>query len=195
MRLFQLLAQHDYRGCVRAAAADGAGWAGGCTRGGVKGTDLVQIYSVVTNSWAIGPKMRFGRSGMGAAVFITSQLVGEKIFILGGESLGKDSFVTKSGVYDQIDVLDVESGKWTEYGKMEIAKHGIYPLLDPPRHRIIFVGGGVQVAASVSKSTLQISLPLEWGTIRQVRPPVPEGSNSRRQGLVPEFGDWDLLPT
>lgn len=113
------------------------------------GFDTVQIYDPATDSWesSLDPASTLAplpqaRGGMGTAVY-----AGGEFWVMGGETLD-GAGATADHVYDRVDIYNPVTNSWRAGPPMPTARHGIYPVLDGTRIRV--VGGGVESGDSSS---------------------------------------------
>lgn len=107
--------------------------------GGIDATvDIVERYDPTADRWERLADAPTARGGIGAAV------VGEELFVLGGE--GSDA--GDSGVFDAVEVYSIAQDRWRRSGSMERPRHGL-GVVARGRH-IYAVVGGPTIGGSVS---------------------------------------------
>jgi N-acetylneuraminic acid mutarotase len=112
------------------------------------GIDVVQVYTVRTNSWAFGPKMLLARGGTSNAPFF-----GGYLWLIGGEAKSTDK--NPLGVYQDVHAFDPNTGEWRDqFEPLPIGLHGIYPIADTKRGNIIVAGGGTKAGRSDTNTVL-----------------------------------------
>jgi N-acetylneuraminic acid mutarotase len=116
--------------------------------GAANGLDDVQVYDPATDTWTVsgsGPDapapLPVGRGGMGKALFVVG-----RFYVIGGEMAGGPG-ADEHGVYDRVDIYDVETNVWAEGPPLSTARHGIFPVLVGSR-RILVAGGRDRTDAS-----------------------------------------------
>ena len=116
-----------------------------------EGIDKVQIYNVKRKKWSYGNPMPFGRSGMGNAPLFDGHL-----WVMGGETTNRavDEYKTDENVYTHMYRYNVKTGRWRREADMPIGLHGMYPVVDEDRNRIIVAGGGWKQGKSSSNKLL-----------------------------------------
>jgi len=115
------------------------------------GIDAVQIYNVKRNKWSYGNPMPFPRSGMGHAPYLAGHL-----WVVGGETQSRsvDVYKTNKNVYNQTYAYNVGTGKWHPEADMPIGIHGMWPVADTKRDRLIVAGGGYKQGRNHGGDTL-----------------------------------------
>lgn len=98
-------------------------------RGTVFALDLNDVDANWTTSQAQMPTPRGGLSGAA---------VGDKFFTFGGEA----NVDNASGIFEECEVLDVQTQKWSELGPMAVPRHGTSAVA--VGNRIYIPGGGLQ---------------------------------------------------
>ena len=115
------------------------------------GVDLVQIYNAKRDRWSYGNPMPFPRSGMGHAPLFEGHL-----WVIGGETSNGavDKFKTNDNVFTQVYGFNLKTGRWRQAADMPIGLHGMFPVADERRNRIIVAGGGKKQGKSYSNKVL-----------------------------------------
>ncbi|KAF4968696.1 hypothetical protein FSARC_3982 [Fusarium sarcochroum] len=99
----------------------------------VRGEVFMLDLSNQTAGWTTGPnRMPTARGGISGAV------VGSKLYTFGGET-NKHS---ASGVFDNVEVLDLKTLEWTELKAMPVPRHGTSAVA--VGNQIYIPGGGLQ---------------------------------------------------
>ena len=109
------------------------------------GIASVQVYNPHTNTWQNGPEMVFGRSGMGAAPFLSGLF-----YIFGGEETQHTVSNRNSKTFKQVHTFKPATGIWGVAPNMPLPVHGCYPISDIARQRIYVVGGGPSIGRSMT---------------------------------------------
>jgi hypothetical protein len=78
---------------------------------------------------------------MGRAPFVDG-----RFYVIGGE-MADGPGADEHGVYDRVDIYDVEQNVWVEGPPLSTARHGIFPVLVGSR-RILVAGGRDRTDAS-----------------------------------------------
>jgi hypothetical protein len=133
---------------------------GGKSRVG-NGNDCGEKY---TQAWKIdgsgGGKWEWKKSsdvlrgGTGNAPYINGEF-----YVIGGESQGCDNpHRSEQGVLPQVRIYNVETGAWRD-GPDVTGMHGVYPVADVKRSRILLLGGGPKGGVSKSNYAFQLLAP------------------------------------
>ncbi len=99
------------------------------------------VFSTVTNTWRSYADFPSPRTGIGMCI------MNNKMYVFGGEGFsnwgtGQYSHLPKptaTGAYDIVDVLDPRTNEWGTATKMNVAMHGLYPVV---YNGVCYVAGG-----------------------------------------------------
>jgi N-acetylneuraminic acid mutarotase len=114
------------------------------------GIDVVQIYTVSKNKWTFGPTMPIARGGVANAPYF-----GGLLWLIGGESSATDA--NPLGVLQSVVAFNPETTEWTAHEQMPFGLHGMYPVVDSVRNRLIVAGGGIKKGRSDTNTVLTFS--------------------------------------
>jgi len=101
----------------------------------------VQIYDPRTNRWMTSdgspgapPPLPQHRGGMGKAIYLD-----RAFWVIGGETIDGPG-ATGSGTYARVDIFDPVANSWQAGPPLQVARQGIFPVVDDGR--VLVVGGG-----------------------------------------------------
>lgn len=117
----------------------------------------VQVFDPRTGTWesspaatSAPPSLPVGRGGMGKAAFIDGEF-----WVIGGETRSGEG-ATADGTYARVDIYNAADERWRRGADLNVARHGIFPVVEDGR--IIVAGGGTQAGYSAS-SVIEIIWP------------------------------------
>ncbi|MEO6437384.1 MAG: fibronectin type III domain-containing protein, partial [Tepidisphaeraceae bacterium] len=138
------------------------------------GTDTVQIYDPVNNTWqtseqpgSVIPRMPRPMRGAG----IKAIFYGGEFYVIGGENSTGGFGATSNNVFDRVDIYNPTLRTWRVGPPMPTARHATIPILH--QDKIYVVGGGV--VRGTSFSTIVEVLDLLSGTPTPTAPSAPIG--------------------
>ncbi len=121
------------------------------------GYDDVQIYDPRTDRWVTSdgspgspPPLPVRRGGMGKAVFLHGEF-----WVIGGETLDGPG-ANAGGTFSRVDIYDPQRNTWREGPPLQVARHGIFPVIDDGR---ILVVGGSEVRGEGSSTVFEVLRP------------------------------------
>ena len=100
---------------VAAVAYEGEIWVIGGRWGGTGALATVEVFDPASGTWREGPVLNEARSGFGAAV------VGDRIFVAGGEILGQRPWTALASA----EVYEPETGAWRFLSELPAGIHGM----------------------------------------------------------------------
>lgn len=121
-------------------AFQGELWLLGGRRAFVREVSEVSIFDPASESWRVGPPMRFARSGFAAAASQTHLLVA------GGELL------TSLSVLPEVEAISAGAEQWERLPPLPLAVHGVPGAMVPGLPRSFFVLAGSITAAQAGNT-------------------------------------------
>jgi len=114
-------------------------------------TQAWKIDSAGGGEWKWKKSSDVKRGGMGNAPYINNEF-----YVIGGESQGcTNVHLTKAGTLPQVRIYNPETDTWRD-GLDVTGMHGVYPVADVKRQRILLPGGGPKGGVSKSNYAFQL---------------------------------------